>query len=36
MHNNLDLILTLTGGLGGALVFGYVTHRSQQASASRG
>lgn len=26
MHN-LDLILTLTGGLGAALVFGYITHR---------
>src|SRR5688572_9344168 len=26
MHN-LDLILTLTGGLAAALVFGYVTHR---------
>jgi monovalent cation:H+ antiporter-2, CPA2 family len=27
MHNNFDLILTLTGGLTAALVFGYVTHR---------
>src|SRR3990172_7010334 len=27
MHNNLDLILTLTIGLAAALVFGYVTHR---------
>src|SRR5580693_7033187 len=27
MHNNIDLILTLTGGLIAALVFGYVTHR---------
>jgi K+:H+ antiporter len=27
MHENLDLILTLTGGLGAALAFGYVTHR---------
>src|SRR6187431_583576 len=27
MHNNLDLILTLTGGLAAALVFGYITHR---------
>jgi CPA2 family monovalent cation:H+ antiporter-2 len=27
MHGNLDLILTLTGGLAAALVFGYVTHR---------
>ncbi len=27
MYNNFDLILTLTGGLAAALVFGYVTHR---------
>src|SRR5919198_1256578 len=27
MHGNLDLILTLTGGLAAALVCGYVTHR---------
>jgi CPA2 family monovalent cation:H+ antiporter-2 len=27
MHNNLDLILTLTGGLAAALVLGYATHR---------
>ena len=27
MHDNLDLILTLTGGLAAALAFGYVTHR---------
>jgi monovalent cation:H+ antiporter-2, CPA2 family len=27
MHDNLDLILTLTGGLTAALVFGYVTQR---------
>jgi monovalent cation:H+ antiporter-2, CPA2 family len=27
MHENLDLILTLTGGLTAALVLGYVTHR---------
>jgi CPA2 family monovalent cation:H+ antiporter-2 len=27
MHGNLDLILTLTGGLAAALAFGYVTHR---------
>jgi CPA2 family monovalent cation:H+ antiporter-2 len=27
MHNNLDLILTLTGGLAAALAFGYLTHR---------
>ncbi len=27
MHNNIDLILTLTGGLAAALVFGYVTQR---------
>jgi CPA2 family monovalent cation:H+ antiporter-2 len=27
MHDNFDLILTLTGGLTAALVFGYVTHR---------
>jgi CPA2 family monovalent cation:H+ antiporter-2 len=27
MHNNLDLILTLTGGLAAALALGYVTHR---------
>src|SRR4051794_25720894 len=27
MHNNLELLLTLTGGLAAALVFGYVTHR---------
>jgi predicted Kef-type K+ transport protein len=27
MHENFDLILTLTGGLGAALAFGYVTHR---------
>jgi monovalent cation:H+ antiporter-2, CPA2 family len=27
MHNHLDLILTLTGGLAAALAFGYVTHR---------
>jgi CPA2 family monovalent cation:H+ antiporter-2 len=27
MHHNLDLILTLTGGLAAALALGYVTHR---------
>src|SRR5690349_14304371 len=27
MHENFDLILTLTGGLSAALVLGYVTHR---------
>jgi CPA2 family monovalent cation:H+ antiporter-2 len=27
MHGNLDLILTLTGGLAAALALGYVTHR---------
>src|SRR3954471_16960750 len=27
MHTNLDLILTLTGGLAAALALGYVTHR---------
>jgi CPA2 family monovalent cation:H+ antiporter-2 len=27
MHDNLDLILTLTGGLAAALVLGYLTHR---------
>jgi CPA2 family monovalent cation:H+ antiporter-2 len=27
MHDNFDLLLTLTGGLTAALVFGYVTHR---------
>src|SRR5262249_33235394 len=27
MHPNLDLLLTLTGGLAAALVLGYVTHR---------
>jgi CPA2 family monovalent cation:H+ antiporter-2 len=27
MHGNLDLTLTVTGGLAVALVFGYVTHR---------
>src|SRR3954471_9635133 len=27
MHTNIDLILTLTGGLAAALVLGYVTHR---------
>src|SRR5262245_15715585 len=27
MHNNIDLILTLTGGLAAALALGYVTHR---------
>lgn len=27
MHQNLDLILTLTGGLAVALVLGYITHR---------
>src|SRR6185436_2832376 len=27
MHANLDLILTLAGGLGAALVLGYLTHR---------
>ena len=27
MHPNLDLILTLTGGLTAALVLGYITHR---------
>ncbi len=26
MHDNLDLILTLTGGLAAALVLGYITH----------
>ena len=28
MAHNLDLILTLTAGLGAALVFGYLTHRA--------
>src|SRR6476661_6261835 len=27
MHANIDLILTLTGGLAAALALGYVTHR---------
>src|SRR3954470_9831885 len=27
MHTNVDLILTLTGGLAAALALGYVTHR---------
>ncbi|MCI0641113.1 MAG: cation:proton antiporter [Gemmataceae bacterium] len=27
MHGNLELLLTLTGGLAAALAFGYVTHR---------
>src|SRR5436190_10058399 len=27
MHNNLELLLTLTGGLATALFLGYVTHR---------
>jgi CPA2 family monovalent cation:H+ antiporter-2 len=27
MHNNLELILTLTGGLAAALFLGYITHR---------
>jgi monovalent cation:H+ antiporter-2, CPA2 family len=27
MHTNIDLILTLTGGLAAALVLGYVTQR---------
>src|SRR5947207_8842604 len=27
MHDHLDLILTLTGGLTAALALGYVTHR---------
>src|SRR3954449_11179059 len=27
MHTNIDLILTLTGGLGAALALGYVTQR---------
>src|SRR5262249_577514 len=28
MHENLDLILTLTGGLAAALALGYLTHRA--------
>src|SRR4051795_4296932 len=27
MHNNLELLLTLTWGLAAALILGYVTHR---------
>src|SRR5262249_17592891 len=27
MHDNLQLLLTLTGGLGAALLLGYLTHR---------
>src|SRR3954466_459999 len=27
MHNNLELLVTLTGGLAAALILGYVTHR---------
>ena len=27
MHENLDLIVTLTGGLSAALALGYLTHR---------